>query len=71
MEDPRVLDVGDLRRITNQWAFTVEDEAVVLDLEVADEVGMSKAELLEHLSKASEGGVRTQGAVSSLAGHNN
>jgi len=69
--DPRVLDVGDLRRITNQWAFTVEDEAVVLDLEVADEVGMSKAELLEHLSKASEGGVRTQGAASSLAGHNN
>ena len=71
MEDPRVLDVGDLRRITNQWAFTVEDEAVVLDLEVADEVDMSKAELLEHLSKASEGGVRTQGADSSLAGHNN
>ena len=71
MEDPRVLDVGDLRRITNQWAFTVEDEAVVLDLGVADEVDMSKAELLEHLSKASEGGVRTQGAVSSLAGHNN
>ena len=30
-----------------------------------------KAELLEHLSKASEGGVRTQGAASSLAGHNN
>jgi len=71
VEDPRVLDVGDLRRITNQWAFTVEDEAVVLDLEVADEVDMSKAELLEHLSKASEGGVRTQGAASSLAGHNN
>ena len=71
MEDPRVLDVGDLRRITNQWAFTVEDEVVVLDLEVADEVDMSKAELLEHLSKASEGGVRTQEAVSSLAGHNN
>ena len=46
-------------------------EAVVLDLEVADEVDMSKAELLEHLSKASEGGVRTQGAASSLAGHNN
>ena len=71
MEDPRVLDVGDLRRITNQWAFTVEGEAVVLVLEVADEVGMSKAELLEHLSKASEGGVRTQGAASSLAGHSN
>ena len=71
MVDPRVLDVGDLRRITNQWAFTVEDEAVVLDLEVADEVDMSKAELLEHLSKASEGGVRIQGAASSLAGHNN
>ena len=71
MEDPRVLDVGDLRRITNQWAFTVEDEAVVLDLEVAGEVGMSKAELLEHLSKALKGGVRTQGAASSLAGHNN
>ena len=66
-----MLDVGDLRRITNQWAFTVEDEAVVLDLEVAVEVGMSKAELLEHLSKALEGGVRTQGAASSLAGHNN
>ena len=71
MEDPKVLDVGDLRRITNQWAFTVEGEAVVLVLEVADEVGMSKAVLLEHLSKASEGGVRTQGAASSLAGHNN
>ena len=71
MVDPRVLDVGDLRRITNQWAFTVEGEAVVLVLEVADEVGMSKEELLEHLSKASEGGVRTQGAASSLAGHNN
>ena len=71
MEDPKVLDVGDLRRITNQWAFTVEGEAVVLVLEVADEVGMSKEELLEHLSKASEGGVRTQGAASSLAGHNN
>jgi len=71
VEDPRVLDVGDLRRITNQWAFTVEDEAVVLDLEVADEVGMSKAELLEHLSKALEGEVHTQGAASSLAGHNN
>ena len=66
-----MLDVGDLRRITNQWAFTVEGEAVVLVLEVADEVGMSKAALLEHLSKASEGGVRTQGAASSLAGHNN
>ena len=42
-----------------------------LDLEVADEVDMSKAELLEHLSKASEGEVHTQGAASSLAGHNN
>ena len=66
-----MLDVGDLRRITNQWAFTVEGEAVVLVLEVADEVGMSKAELLEHLSKASEGEVHIQGAASSLAGHNN
>ena len=66
-----MLDVGDLRRITNQWAFTVEGEAVVLVLEVADEVGMSKAELLEHLSKASEDEVLTQGAASSLAGHNN
>ena len=71
MVDPRVLDVGDLRRITNQWAFTVEGEAVVLVLEVADEVGMLKAELLEHLSKASEGEVHIQGAASSLAGHNN
>jgi len=71
VEDPRVLDVGDLRRITNQWAFTVEGEAVVLVLEVADEVGMSKAVLLEHLSKASEGEVHTRGAASSLAGHNN
>ena len=71
MEDLRVLDVGDLRRITNQWAFTVEGEAVVLVLEVAEEVGMSKAELLEHLSKASEGEVHIQGAASSLAGHNN